>query len=79
MDIQAETSRFNYYLSLLLLCFLLLPMNATVLVVWARNLIVHWNAFEPFGSDHNALFVLPVLAVCELCAAGKMLDPASKR
>jgi hypothetical protein len=76
--LQTDTSRYNYYLSLLLLYFLLLPMNGTVLVVWARNLIARWKLLEPFGSDHDALFVLPVLAVCELCSAGKMLTPASK-
>jgi hypothetical protein len=77
--LQADSSRYSYYLSLLLLYFLLLPMNGTVLVVWARNLIARWKVLEPFGSSHDALFVLPLLAVCELCSAGKMPDPASKR
>ncbi|PVH99739.1 GPI inositol-deacylase [Periconia macrospinosa] len=62
----------NYTHSLFLLMFWLLPINLPVLVVWIRNLTVHW--LTPFSPHHNILSITPfVLLVVETHAAGRMI------
>ena len=58
--------------SLLLLFVTLLPFNLPILVVWIRNLSVHW--FVPFSSDHNIFAIAPfILYVESLTGHRKML------
>jgi GPI inositol-deacylase len=48
--------RFNYASAVLVLMLTVLPMNASILLVWVRNMMAGWWA--PFSSDHNVLNVL---------------------
>lgn len=53
--------------------FWLLPVNASILVVWIRNLSVGWLA--PFSSDHNVVRVAGYLLWVEAVHTGSMLPP----
>lgn len=62
---------YNYAHSLLLLMLWILPINTPVLLVWIRNLSVHW--LTPFSSHHNLLSIMPYLILVETLTCGKMI------
>lgn len=49
----------------------ILPINLPVLVVWARNLAVHW--LTPFSTFDNVLSILPIVLLVETLSTGKMV------
>ncbi|XXG99157.1 hypothetical protein Hte_005492 [Hypoxylon texense] len=67
----------NYVHSIFLLMLWILPINLPTLVVWVRNLAVHW--FTPFSSHHNVLSILPFILLVETLTAGKMVPPVTSR
>jgi glycosylphosphatidylinositol deacylase len=48
-----------------------LPINLPVLVVWIRNLALHW--LTPFSSHHNIMSILPFILLVETGATGRMV------
>ncbi|OZJ02805.1 hypothetical protein BZG36_04273 [Bifiguratus adelaidae] len=74
-DVRRHQSRFNYMQSIHMLLFFLLPFTVPVLMVWIRNLSVHW--FAPFSSDHNILAIGPFMMFVELLTVGKTLPRES--
>ncbi|KAI0014289.1 PGAP1-domain-containing protein [Xylariaceae sp. FL0662B] len=73
----ANTNFSNYAHSIFLLMISILPINLPTLVVWVRNLAVHW--FTPFSSHHNVLSILPFILLVETLTAGKMVPPVTSR
>lgn len=67
----------NYVHSIFLLMLWILPINLPTLVVWVRNLAVHW--FTPFSSHHNVFSILPFILLVETLTAGKMVPPVTSR
>ncbi len=65
----------NYTHSVFLLMFWILPINLPTLIVWIRNLTVHW--FTPFSSHHNLLSVLPFLLLVEILSTDRMVPRIS--
>ncbi|KAF2089674.1 PGAP1-domain-containing protein [Saccharata proteae CBS 121410] len=61
----------NYTHSILILMLWILPINVPVLVVWIRNLAVHW--LTPFSSHHNILSIFPFILLVETLSTGRML------
>jgi glycosylphosphatidylinositol deacylase len=72
----AAISRFNLYSSIFGFLLWLLPVNAPVLVVWARDLLANWR--QPFVGDHNVLRVVGIVAVVVACEGGRSLSPARR-
>lgn len=72
-DAQSTTNHnFNNYAhSILILMLWILPINIPILVVWIRNLSVHW--LTPFSSHHNVLSVMPFLLLVETLTGGMMV------
>ena len=54
----------------------LLPFNLPILVVWIRNLSVHW--FVPFSSDHNVFAIAPFILYVELLTGSRKMLPRTK-
>ncbi|KAI0597812.1 GPI inositol-deacylase [Biscogniauxia sp. FL1348] len=73
----ANTNFRNYVHTLFLLMLWVLPINLPTLVVWIRNLAVHW--FTPFSSHHNVMSILPFILLVETLTAGKMVPPVTNR
>ncbi|KAI1083593.1 PGAP1-domain-containing protein [Whalleya microplaca] len=73
----ANTNFSNYVHSIFLLMVWILPINLPTLVVWIRNLTVHW--FTPFSSHHNVLSILPFILLVETLTTGKMVPPVASR
>ena len=67
----------NYSHSILILMLWILPINIPVLLVWARNLTVHW--LTPFSSHHNVLSIMPYLILVETLTSGKMIPRLTGR
>ncbi|KAI2469942.1 PGAP1-domain-containing protein [Annulohypoxylon bovei var. microspora] len=67
----------NYVHSIFLLMVWILPINLPTLVVWVRNLAVHW--FTAFSSHHNVLSILPFILLVETLTTGKMVPPVTSR
>ncbi|KAI1658436.1 GPI inositol-deacylase [Daldinia decipiens] len=67
----------NYVHSIFLLMLWILPINLPTLVVWVRNLAVHW--FTAFSSHHNVLSILPFILLVETLTTGKMIPPVTSR
>lgn len=62
---------YNYAHSILILMLWILPINLPVLVVWVRNLAVHW--LTPFSSHHNILSIMPFILLVETLSTGRMV------
>lgn len=62
---------YNYAHSILILMIWILPINLPVLVVWVRNLAVHW--WTPFSSHHNILSIMPFIFLVETLSTGRMV------
>ncbi|KAI8339120.1 PGAP1-like protein-domain-containing protein [Chlamydoabsidia padenii] len=68
-----RNNRYHFLQSILLLFITLLPFNASILVVWIRNLSVHW--FVPFSSDHSILAIAPFMIYVEMLTNQKVMLP----
>jgi hypothetical protein len=55
----------------------ILPINLPVLVVWIRNLAVHW--LTPFSSHHNILSIMPFILLVETLSTGRMVPRVTAR
>jgi hypothetical protein len=55
----------------------ILPINLPVLVVWIRNLALHW--LTPFSSHHNILSIVPFILIVETGATGTMIPRLQSR
>jgi len=65
----AKSPRANLLFSIFVFLLFLLPFNVTIIAVWGRNLWADWR--HPFTTtDHDALPLLPVLAVVQLGWSG---------
>lgn len=62
---------YNYAHSMLILMLWILPINIPVLVVWVRNLALHW--LTPFSSHHNILSITPFILLVETLSTGRMV------
>jgi len=71
----AHTNFRNYVQTIFLLMVWNLPINLPTLVVWVRNLALHW--FTPFSSHHNVLCILPFILLVENLRAGRMIPPVT--
>ncbi|KAK3201433.1 hypothetical protein GRF29_185g942244 [Pseudopithomyces chartarum] len=67
----------NYVHSIFILMLWVLPINLPVLVVWVRNLAVHW--LTPFSPHHNILSILPFILLVETLSTGRMIPRAQTR
>ena len=68
---------YNYTHSILMLMLWILPINTPVLVVWIRNLALHW--LTPFSSHHNILSIMPFVTLIETLSTGKMVPRVTSR
>lgn len=68
---------YNYTHSLLILMLWVLPINLPILVVWIRNLAVHW--LTPFSSHHNVLSIMPFIILVETLTTGRMVPRVTSR
>lgn len=55
----------------------ILPINLPVLVVWMRNLAVHW--LTPFSSHHNIISIMPFICLVETLSTGRMIPRVQSR
>jgi glycosylphosphatidylinositol deacylase len=67
----------NYTHSIFILMLWILPINLPVLVVWVRNLTVHW--LTPFSSHHNILSIMPFILLVETLGTGRMIPRVQSR
>ncbi|KAI0206202.1 GPI inositol-deacylase [Astrocystis sublimbata] len=67
----------NYAHTIFVLMVCNLPINLPTVVVWIRNIAVHW--FTPFSSYENVLSILPFILLVENFTAGKMIPPVTSR
>jgi GPI inositol-deacylase len=74
---DANTNLYNYAHSILILLLWVLPINLPILVVWLRNLTVHW--LTPFSSHHNVLSIAPFIILVETLTAGKLVPQVSSQ
>lgn len=63
-------------ISILLLFFTLLPFNLPILLVWIRNISVHW--FVPFSSDHSLLAIAPFMLYVETLTSSRKMLPRQR-
>jgi glycosylphosphatidylinositol deacylase len=75
--LSAPSNFYNYAHSILILMLWILPINLPVLVVWVRNLAVHW--LTPFSSHHNILSIMPFILLVETLSTGRMVPRAPPR
>jgi len=74
---EANYNFYNYAHSILILMLWILPINLPVLVVWIRNLAVHW--LTPFSSHHNILSIMPYIFLVETLSTGRMIPKVQAR
>jgi hypothetical protein len=74
---EANYSFYNYAHSIFILMLWILPINLPVLVVWVRNLMLHW--LTPFSSHHNVLAILPFVLLVETVSTGRMIPRVRSR
>lgn len=74
---NANRSFYNYAHAIFVLMLWILPINIPILVVWVRNLTVHW--FTPFSSHHNVIAIMPFIVLVETFTAGKMVPRLTSR
>ncbi|KAK7715012.1 GPI inositol deacylase [Diaporthe eres] len=77
MPSNANRSFYNYAHAIFSLMLWVLPINIPILVVWIRNLTVHW--FTPFSSHHNVMSIMPFIVLVETFTAGKMVPRVTGR
>ncbi|OCK84201.1 GPI inositol-deacylase [Lepidopterella palustris CBS 459.81] len=78
-DTRSDTNFnfYNYAHSILILMLWILPINVPVLVVWIRNIAVHW--LTPFSSHHNILSIMPFILLVETLSTGRMVPRVTTR
>ncbi|KAB2104747.1 GPI inositol-deacylase [Alternaria gaisen] len=76
-SLDSNYNFYNYAHSIFILMFWILPINLPVLVVWVRNLAVHW--MTPFSSHHNILSIMPFILLVETLSTGRMIPRAEFR
>jgi glycosylphosphatidylinositol deacylase len=74
---DANFNFYNYAHSILVLMLWILPINLPVLVVWIRNLAVHW--LTPFSSHHNIISIVPLILLIETLSIGRMVPRIQNR
>lgn len=74
---NANRNFYNYAHSIFVLMLWVLPINLPILIVWVRNLAVHW--FTPFSSHHNVLSIMPFIVLIETLTTGKMVPRVTSR
>lgn len=74
---NANRSFCNYAHAIFVLMLWVLPINIPILVVWIRNLTVHW--WTPFSSHHNVVSIMPFIVLVETLTAGKMVPRLTSR
>lgn len=74
---EANANFYNYVHSILVLMMWILPINVPVLVVWIRNLAVHW--LTPFSSHHNISSIMPFILLIETMSTGRMIPRITTR
>ncbi|KAK3323585.1 GPI inositol-deacylase [Cercophora scortea] len=74
---SANSNFYNYVHSILVLMIWALPLDLPILVVWVRNLAVHW--LTPFSSHHNAFSIMPFIVLVETLTTGKMIPRVTSR
>ncbi|KAL2315260.1 GPI inositol-deacylase [Schizosaccharomyces pombe] len=62
---------YNFSCTITILMLLLAPLDFPVLIVWARNLSMHWSI--PFPTHHNFFSIIPFILLTEILRTGKML------
>jgi glycosylphosphatidylinositol deacylase len=75
--LDANCNFSNYAHSIFILMLWILPINLPVLVVWIRNLTVHW--LTPFSSHHNILSIMPFILLVETLSTGHMIPRVQSR
>lgn len=70
-SLDANYNFYNYAHSIFILMLWILPINLPVLVVWVRNLAIHW--LTPFSSHHNILSITPFVLLVETVSTGRMI------
>ncbi|KAF2198966.1 GPI inositol-deacylase [Delitschia confertaspora ATCC 74209] len=75
--LDANYNFYNYAHSTFILMLWILPINVPVLVVWTRNLAVHW--LTPFSTHHNVISVLPFILLIETQSTGRMIPRLQSR
>ncbi|KAH7084204.1 PGAP1-like protein-domain-containing protein [Paraphoma chrysanthemicola] len=70
-ELDSNYNFYNYAHSILILMLWILPINIPVLVVWVRNLTVHW--LTPFSSHHNIMSITPFILLVETLSTGRMI------
>ncbi|KAH7128760.1 PGAP1-like protein-domain-containing protein [Dendryphion nanum] len=76
-NLDSNYNFYNYAHSILILMIWILPINLPVLVVWVRNLAVHW--LTPFSSHHNILSITPFIILVETLSTGRMVPRVQSR
>lgn len=74
---NANRNFYNYAHAIFVLMLWILPINFPILIVWIRNLTVHW--ISPFSSHHNLMSIMPFLVLVETFTAGKMVPRLTSR
>ncbi|KAF3767814.1 hypothetical protein M406DRAFT_90386 [Cryphonectria parasitica EP155] len=74
---NANRNFYNYAHAMFVLMLWVLPINVPILIVWVRNLTVHW--FTPFSSHHNVMSIMPFIVLVETFTAGKMVPRLRSR
>lgn len=74
---NANRSFYNYAHAIFVLMLWVLPINIPILIVWVRNLTVHW--WTPFSSHHNVVSIMPFIVLVETLTAGKMVPRLASR
>ncbi|KAG0192309.1 GPI inositol deacylase [Apophysomyces sp. BC1034] len=72
-SMQKRLNRYYYMQSILVLFITLLPFTLPILLVWIRNLSVHW--FVPFSSDHSVLAIAPFILYVEMLTSHRTMLP----
>lgn len=75
--LDTNYSFYNYTHSILILMIWILPINLPVLIVWVRNLTIHW--LTPFSSHHNILSIMPFTILVETLSTGRMIPRTQSR
>ncbi|KAH8723627.1 GPI inositol-deacylase-like protein [Phaeosphaeriaceae sp. PMI808] len=70
-QLDSNYNFYNYAHSILILMLWILPINLPVLVVWVRNLAIHW--LTSFSPHHNILSITPFILLVETLSTGRMI------
>ncbi|EEB06527.2 GPI inositol deacylase [Schizosaccharomyces japonicus yFS275] len=74
-SVRRRWSFFNFSLSLLVIMLHLVPFDMPIILVWIRNVSMHW--YIPFPTHHNFFSIIPFILVTEIQRTGRMLPRMS--